>query len=76
MRSRGAGPTGLARRLWLALELYETGHELMRQNLARSHRGANRRQLDRLVLAWLLDRPGARHGDGEGVVGRWPRPER
>ncbi len=50
----------------LTLEMFETGVELMRQNLRRSHPLASPVELDRMLVNWLRTRPGAEHGDGVG----------
>jgi hypothetical protein len=49
-----------------ALELFETGLDLMRENLRRNHPGASEEQIERLLLEWLLERPGAESGDCVG----------
>jgi hypothetical protein len=59
-----------AERLRIALDLHDAGVEVMRQNLRRRHPGAGEQEIERLLLAWLHERPGAEHGD---AVGR-PRP--
>jgi len=40
------------------LDLFQTGIDLMRQNLRRRHPEAAEQDLDRLLREWLLDRPG------------------
>ena len=45
------------------LELFDTGLDLMRQNLRRSHPEAGDEEIERLLRDWLLDRPGAESGD-------------
>jgi hypothetical protein len=59
-----------AERLRIALDLHDAGVEMMRQNLRRRHPGASEQEIERLLVAWLHERPGAEHGD---AVGR-PRP--
>jgi hypothetical protein len=49
-----------------ALELFETGLDLMRENLRRNHPGASEEQIERLLHEWLLERPGAESGDCVG----------
>jgi hypothetical protein len=49
-----------------ALDLFDTGLDLMRENLRRSHREAGDKEIERLLRAWLLDRPGAEAGDCPG----------
>lgn len=50
------------------LELFETGLDLMRQNLRRRHPEADHEAIERLLHEWLLDRPGAESGDCPGRV--------
>ena len=45
------------------LDLFDTGLDLMRQNLRRSHPEAGDDEIERLLRQWLLDRPGAKYGD-------------
>ena len=55
-----------ARTFRLTLELFDDGVRLMRQNLRRRHPGASEQEVDRHLLTWLRDRPGAEHGDCPG----------
>lgn len=48
------------------LELFQTGVDLMRQNLRRRHPDADEADIERLLREWLLDRPGAESGDCPG----------
>lgn len=48
------------------LDLFGTGLDLMRQNLRRGHPEASEEEVERLLDAWLVDRPGATFGDGPG----------
>jgi hypothetical protein len=48
------------------LDLYQTGLDLMRQNLQRSHPAAASGEIERLLHQWLLERPGAESGDCPG----------
>lgn len=48
------------------LDLFETGLDLMRQNLRRNHPGATDEQIERLLREWLLERSGAEFGDCPG----------
>jgi hypothetical protein len=50
----------------LTLELFETGIRVMRQNLRRAHPQADEQEIDRLLRAWIRERPGAEHGDCTG----------
>jgi hypothetical protein len=45
------------------LDLFDTGLDLMRQNLRRGHPEAGDKEIERLLRDWLLDRPGAESGD-------------
>ena len=48
------------------LDLFKTGLDLMRQNLRRSHPEAGDEEIEQLLHAWLLYRPGAESGDCPG----------
>jgi hypothetical protein len=48
------------------LDLFDTGVELMRQNLRRQDPQANEDAIDRRLRQWLLERPGAELGDSPG----------
>lgn len=48
------------------LDLFDTGLDLMRQNLRRRHPQADDEEIERLLREWLLDRPGAESGDCPG----------
>lgn len=48
------------------LDLFDTGLDLMRQNLRRSHPEAGEEQIELLLHEWLVDRPGAESGDCPG----------
>ncbi|HXW04050.1 MAG TPA: hypothetical protein VD833_02375 [Vicinamibacterales bacterium] len=48
------------------LDLFQTGVDLMRQNLRRQHPEAGEEEIERLLRAWLLERPGAESGDSSG----------
>lgn len=41
----------------IALDLFETGEAILRQNLRREHPGASEEEIDALVNAWMVDRP-------------------
>ena len=49
-----------------ALDLFEAGIDLMRQNLERAHPDADAAEVERLLAAWLHHRPGAELGDCSG----------
>ena len=55
-----------AERLRIALEMFDEGVELMRHNLARRHPEKSEAEIERLLIAWLHERPGAENGDGSG----------
>lgn len=63
-----------AARLRMALELFEAGERLMRQNLRRRFPSASAEELDRKLVEWLRRRPGAEVADAEGRS--IPRPVR
>jgi len=48
------------------LDLFQTGVDLMRQNLRRRYPEASDELLEQLLQQWLLDRPGAESGDCPG----------
>lgn len=48
------------------LDLFDAGLDLMRQNLRRRHPDAGSEDIERLLGAWLADRPGAQSGDSSG----------
>ena len=50
----------------MTLDLFETGLELMRQNLRRDHPDASGDEIDPRLRAWLHTRPGAEYGDCPG----------
>ncbi len=56
-----------------AFDLFVAGRHMMRQNLKRRHPEASDQEIDRLLRAWLRERPGAEHGDAAGRSIQWPR---
>ncbi|MCK6461324.1 MAG: hypothetical protein L6Q95_15690 [Planctomycetes bacterium] len=66
MKSVRHPATTPAERLRMALDLHDTGVEMMRQNLRRRHPEASEQEIERLLLARLHGRPGAEHGDAVG----------
>ncbi len=48
------------------LDLFDTGLDLMRQNLRRRYPEAGDDEIERRLGAWLADRPGAECGDCAG----------
>jgi len=59
-------PSSTADALRMTLDLFDTGLELMRQNLQRSRPEAGDAEIERLLHEWLLHRPGAESGDCPG----------
>jgi hypothetical protein len=55
-----------AQRLRLALDMYEFGEQLQRSRLRRLNPEASDAEIDAAIGSWLLDRPGAAHGDAPG----------
>jgi hypothetical protein len=68
-------PSIVANAFRTTLDLFETGVDLMRQNLRRRHPDAGDGEIEVLLRQWLLERPGARSGDCPGrsvdVTGRF-----
>jgi Rv0078B-related antitoxin len=62
-----------AARLRAALEMFETGVQMMRQNLRRDHPTLSDAEIEARVTAWLRERPGAEFGDAVGRRVPWPR---
>lgn len=60
------------RRMQIAFDLAETAEEMNRMTLKRQHPDASDEEIERMIVAWYQHRPGAEHGDGDGV----PDPER
>lgn len=52
--------------LRIALDLFDTGVALMRENLRRQHPHEDEADLARRLSAWLQRRPGAEDGDADG----------
>ena len=65
-----------ADRLESALEMWEDGVCIMRENLRRRFPTASADEIEVALDTWLRTRSGAEHGDGEGIVVAWPRPRR
>lgn len=53
-------------KLRLALDLFESGLELMRQKLRRDHPELGSPAIERLLAEWVATRPGAELGDAVG----------
>lgn len=62
-----------ARRLQVALDLFEAGVAMMRQKLRREHPDWSEAEVEARLSAWLQERPGAEHGDAAGRPVPWPR---
>ncbi|MFB6264176.1 MAG: hypothetical protein ABEL76_11210 [Bradymonadaceae bacterium] len=56
-----------AERLRTALELFEAGVELRRQQLRRTYPEAGEEEIQVRLREWIQTRPGAEHGDAEGT---------
>lgn len=50
-----------------ALDLADLAEEIMRANLRRRHPAATAEEIEDLLTHWYAQRPGAEHGDGEGI---------
>ncbi len=53
--------------LRIAFELFEAAETIMRQNLRRADPAATDDEVERKLIEWLRDRPGAPDGDAVGV---------
>ncbi len=62
-----------ASRLEAALEMWDDGVLIMRENLRRRNPGASEEQIEDALDRWLTTRPGAEFGDSDGVPVPWPR---
>ncbi|MBK9387056.1 MAG: hypothetical protein IPN34_19750 [Planctomycetes bacterium] len=60
----------------MSLDMLDDGCRMMRENLRRRHPECREAELEELLVAWLIERPGAEHGDGVGRPGVWPRVRR
>ena len=50
----------------MTLDLFQTGVDVMRQNLRRRHPEADDEEIERLLGEWLQERPGSERGDCSG----------
>jgi hypothetical protein len=50
------------------IDLFQTGLDLMRQNLRRRHPDVTEDEIEQLLQRWLLERPGAEAGDCPGRI--------
>jgi hypothetical protein len=60
--------TAAASRLWQAFELLALGEELLRRRLKRENPQWSEQAVQREVVRWRFQRPGAVHGDAVGRV--------
>jgi hypothetical protein len=58
----------LIARVQTTLDLYEGAEAMMRQNLRRRFPQESPDQIERRLMDWLQDRPGAERGDAGGAV--------
>ena len=72
----GMDENAAIRRFRLALDLYEAGEAMMRRQLERRHPGAPPEEIERMLVEWLRERPGAPNGDSAGRPVPWPRAPR
>jgi hypothetical protein len=59
----------------MAFELFDAAESLMRQNLRRRFPHADEDEIERRIVDWLRDRPGASDGDAPGTPRTWVDPE-
>ena len=69
-------PSLAARRFRTAMELFEAGVSMMRQDLRRRFPDADEEEIKTRLRQWLQERPGAEYGDCDGRPVPWPRPSR
>jgi hypothetical protein len=69
-------PSLASRRFRTALELFEAGVSMMRQNLRRQFPEADEKEIAARLAKWLQERPRAEFGDCDGRPVPWPRPSR
>jgi len=62
----GSAPSPEIEAFRATLDLFQTGVDLMRQNLRRRHPEASIEEIERRVAEWLRKRPGAESGDCTG----------
>ena len=60
-------------KLRTAFDLFTAGERMMGQNLRRRHLDASPTEIEEMLWAWLMNRPGAEYGDGVGRPVTWPR---
>jgi len=59
-------PLSPRQKMRVVCELFESGVELMRQNLRRRHPVESDLEIEARLVEWLRTRPGAEHGDAVG----------
>ncbi len=59
-----------ARRIRAVFELYEFGEQMYRARMRREHADVTDAEIESLVNAWRIDRPGAPLGDAVGRPSR------
>lgn len=62
----GTADLSPAEKLSVALELFESGVHIMRQNLRRRYPADTPDEIEARLETWLRTRPGAEHGDAAG----------
>jgi hypothetical protein len=60
-------------RMRATFDLVDLTERMFRHRLRREHPDWSPAELDAHVTAWYHTRPGAEHGDAQGLPGRWPR---
>lgn len=65
-----------AERFEIAMELCEVAESMLREKIRRTHPGRSEEEIEAMIDAWFMERPGAEHGDGEGRPVPWPRSHR
>ena len=61
-----SSPSTVVESFRATLDLFQTGVDVMRQNLCRRYPEASDEEIDRRLRVWLLERPGAESGDSPG----------
>lgn len=64
----GMSDSDAARRIRAVLDMYEFGERMYRTRMQREHPDASQVEIESLVNAWRVDRPGAPAGDAVGRV--------
>jgi hypothetical protein len=62
----------VARRVRMALDLFDVGERMLRQRLRRERPDASDSEIEAAVSSWRLRRPGAELGDAPGRLRPWP----